>query len=316
MAKEKILILGAGGQLGQELAQALAKYYSPEQIILSDIKPIQNPTFEFEYIDVLQPDTVVQAIRKHGVSQVYHLAALLSAAGEKNPSLAWNLNMNGLIYVLDICIEYGIKKVFWPSSIAAFGPNTPRIQTPQYCVMDPNTMYGITKLTGERLCEYYHFKKGLDIRSLRYPGIISYSSPPGGGTTDYAVHIFHEALKHNHYTCFLSEDTILPMMYMPDAIRATLELMHADPQKLRIRSSYNLAAFSFTPKQIAEEIQKHLPDFRISYAPDFRQSIADSWPQSIDDTYAQQDWNWKPQFLLPELVNDMLFNLKKLLSVS
>lgn len=310
---ERILILGAGGQLGKELAAALSKIFGNQNIILSDLKPIESSEFVTETIDVLNADQIIQAIKKHQVTQIYHLAALLSAVGEKNPSLAWNINMNGLMHVLDISVDLGIKQVFWPSSIAAFGPNTPRVNTPQYCVMDPNTMYGITKLAGERLCEYYFLKKGLDIRSLRYPGIISYSSPPGGGTTDYAIHIFHEALKHQKYTCFLSENTELPMIYMPDAIRATLELMQAPKEAIQIRSSYNLAGFSFTPKQIAQEIQKHIPNFQISYAPDFRQAIADSWPQSIDDSAARKDWNWNPNFQLPEMVRDMLDNIQKTL---
>ncbi len=308
---EKILILGAGGQLGKELADALGKLYGNQNIILSDIKPIEDTHFHTEIIDVLNAEQIVQVIKKHAVTQIYHLAALLSAVGEKNPALAWNINMNGLITVLDIAVDLKIKQVFWPSSIAAFGPNTPRTYTPQFCVMDPNTMYGITKLTGERLCEYYFLKKGLDIRSLRYPGIISYSSPPGGGTTDYAIHIFHEALKHQKYTCFLSENTELPMIYMPDAIRATLELMQAPKEKITIRSSYNLAGCSFTPKQIADEIKKHIPNFQIEYQPDFRQTIADSWPQSIDDSAARNDWNWKHQYNLPEMVQDMLTNIQK-----
>lgn len=308
---EKILILGAGGQLGKELATALSKLYGNQNIILSDIKPIESTDFPTEIIDVLNSEQIIQVIKKYQITQIYHLAALLSAVGEKNPALAWNINMNGLITVLDIAVELKIEKVFWPSSIAAFGPNTPRTHTPQFCVMDPNTMYGITKLTGERLCEYYFLKKGLDIRSLRYPGIISYSSPPGGGTTDYAIHIFHEALKHQKYTCFLSENTALPMIYMPDAIRATLELMQAPKEKIKIRSSYNLAGFSFTPKQIAQEIQKYIPSFQIDYQPDFRQAIADSWPQSIDDSAARLDWNWKHEYDLPEMVKDMLINIQK-----
>ena len=245
-------------------------------------------------------------------TQIYLLAALLSAVGEQKPKMAWELNMNGLLNILDFARTYGVKKVYWPSSIAVFGPNSPKQQTPQYCTMDPNTVYGFSKLAGERWCEYYFLKYGLDVRSLRYPGLIGWKSAPGGGTTDYAVHIFHEALKSNSYECFLSENTELPMMHMSDAIKATIGIMDADASLVKIRSSYNVAAMSFTPKSLTEEIVKHLPDFKISYADtDPRQAIADSWPKSIDDSYSRKDWGWNNQFDLPGLVTDMITNLKK-----
>ncbi|HEY0245859.1 MAG TPA: NAD-dependent epimerase/dehydratase family protein, partial [Mucilaginibacter sp.] len=248
---------------------------------------------------------------KYRPTQVYLLAAILSAVGEKNPKLAWDLNMTGLIQVLDFAIEFKTAKVFWPSSIAVFGPHSPRENTPQFCTMDPNTVYGFSKLAGERWCEYYYVKYGVDVRSIRYPGLIGWKAAPGGGTTDYAVNIFHEALEKGSYESFLSANTALPMMYMEDAIRATISLMDAPAYKLGIRSSYNLAGISFTPAQLAEEIKKHLPDFKISYSGDDpRQAIADSWPKSIDDTHAQQDWDWKIKYDLPAMVADMLANLK------
>jgi nucleoside-diphosphate-sugar epimerase len=251
-----------------------------------------------------------EVIKKHGVSQVYLLAALLSATAEQKPKLAWDLNMEGLFNVLDAAKEGMIKKVYWPSSIAVFGPTTPRVNTPQYTVMEPNTIYGISKQAGERYCEYYYQKYGVDVRSIRYPGLIGYKSAPGGGTTDYAVHIYHEALKNKSYECFLSEDTTLPMMYMPDALKATIQLMESPADKVKIRSSYNLAGISFSPKEIADEIRKHIPEFSITYKPDFRQSIANSWPGSIDDTKAREDWGWNNDFDLSAMTKDMLDNLK------
>lgn len=311
--KETIIILGSNGQIGSELALALREKFGFENVITSDIREPKTlgENEKFEIINVLDRDALQSLFIKHKPTQVYLLAAMLSATGEQFPLKAWDLNMNGLINVLELCIELGIKKIFWPSSIAVFGPNSPKNNTPQYCVMDPNSMYGISKLAGERLCEYYTAKFGLDIRSIRYPGIISWKTQPGGGTTDYAVHIFFEALAKGKYESFLSENTALPMMYMSDAVRATIELMDAPAESLRIRSSYNLAGVSFTPAMIAEEVKKILPNFEMSYAQgDPRQAIADSWPQSIDDTYARQDWNWEIKYDLASMAKDMIENLK------
>lgn len=308
--ENKILIIGAGGQIGIELAQELSLLYGSSNVIAADLKPIpaleNNP---FEKLDVLDKDALLNVIKKHDIAHVYLLAALLSATGEQNPMFAWKLNMEGLFNVLDLAREKHISRVYWPSSIAVFGPTTPREQTPQYTVMEPSTVYGISKQAGERWCEWYYHKHGVDVRSLRYPGLIGWKSAPGGGTTDYAVHIFHEALRHRQYECFLSEDTALPMMHMEDAIRATIEIMHAPAEQIRIRGSYNLGGISFTPNDISAEIKKHLPDFNISYKPDFRQAIADSWPKSIDDSEARKDWGWTPKYDLKGLVDNMLKNL-------
>lgn len=308
--EDKILIIGAGGQIGIELAQELSVLYGSSNVVAADVKPIpalsNNP---FEKLDVLDKDALLNVVKKHGISHIYLLAALLSATGEQNPMFAWKLNMEGLFNVLDLAKEKHITKVYWPSSIAVFGPTTPRIDTPQYTIMEPSTVYGISKQAGERWCEWYHHKFGVDVRSLRYPGLIGWKSAPGGGTTDYAVHIFHEALKNKKYECFLTENTALPMMHMEDAIRATIEIMHAPSDNVKIRSSYNLSGISFTPKQIADEIKTHIPEFTISYKPDFRQEIANSWPQSIDDSYARQDWGWKENYTLTTLVDNMLKNL-------
>lgn len=311
--KECILMIGANGQIGSELAAALRLKFGNENVITSDIRePKEIASGEiFETLNVLDKEAIRALVQKYKPTQIYLLAAMLSATGEQYPMKAWDLNMNGLLNVLDLAVEFGIKKIFWPSSIAVFGPHSPKEQTPQYCVMDPNSIYGISKLAGERLCEYYHEKYGLDIRSVRYPGIISWRTEPGGGTTDYAVHIFFEAIRQGKYTSFLSENTELPMLYMDDAVRGTIELMDADPSKLSIRSSYNLAGISFTPKEIAEEIKKILPNFEISYSEnDPRQSIADSWPKSIDDSEARNDWGWAPTFDLTGMTKDMLDNLK------
>lgn len=308
--EDKILIIGAGGQIGIELAQELSLIYGTSNVIVADLKPIQAlPNHSFENLDVLNKHALLDVVKKHNINQIYLLAALLSATGEQNPMFAWKLNMEGLFNVLDLAKEKHISKVYWPSSIAVFGPTTPRQNTPQYTVMEPTTIYGISKQAGERWCEWYFNKFGVDVRSLRYPGLIGWKSAPGGGTTDYAVHIFHEALKNKKYECFLKEDTALPMMHMEDAIRATIEIMYAPAENIKIRGSYNLAGISFTPAQIAAEIRKHIPEFQISYKSDFRQQIADSWPQSINDDRAKKDWNWSEKYNLSSLVSNMLENL-------
>lgn len=312
--KEKNLIIGAGGQIGIELTQNLSKLYGPENVIAADLKPIaalsENP---FEKLDVLDKNTLFEIVQKHGIKQIYLLAALLSATGEQNPSFAWKLNMEGLFNVLDLAKEKHIHKVYWPSSIAVFGPTTPRFNTPQHTVMEPATVYGISKQAGEGWCNWYFRKFGVDVRSIRYPGLIGWKSAPGGGTTDYAVHIFHEAIKKGRYECFLAENTDLPMMHMEDAIRATIELMHAPSEKIKIRNSYNLSGLSFNPAQLAAAIRKHLPAFEITYVPDFRQAIANSWPASINDDEARLHWGWKEQYNLEKLTDNMLFNLQKIL---
>lgn len=313
MSQETILIIGSAGQLGTELCETLRGIYGNQNVIASDVKPVSGPLSEngpFEVLDILDKQRFTEVLDKYKPTQVYHLAALLSATAEKNPKFGWTLNMDGLFHVLDAAKERGIAKVYWPSSIAVFGPNTPRVNTPQHCVMDPNTIYGITKLAGERYCEYYFEKYGVDVRSIRYPGLIGYKSAPGGGTTDYAVDIYHQALLKGQYECFLSEETELPMLYMPDALRATISLMDAPADRIKIRSSYNVAGMSFTPDQIAAAIRKEVPGFEISYAPDYRQKIADSWPKSIDDSVASAEWDWKPEFDLDKMSADMLKNLR------
>ena len=314
MRNEKILVIGASGQIGVELTLALRKIYGEGQVIAADLRE-QNPllagTGPYVSLDVMNKEMLhVQVIRQN-ITQIYLLAAILSATGEKNPSLAWNLNMQGLLNVLDIAREEKLHKVFWPSSIAVFGPSSPRQNCPQQTIIEPTTVYGISKYAGEFWCHYYWQRYGVDVRSVRYPGLISYKSEPGGGTTDYAVDIYHQALQKNQYTCFLKEDTYLPMMYMPDAIRATIELMEAPQKSVGIRTSYNLSAMSFSPQEVAASIRTHLPDFSISYSPDYRQQIADSWPQSIDDSVARSDWGWKEEFDLTSMTADMLKNLIK-----
>lgn len=309
--KDKILVIGAGGQIGKELVEELCKIYGNENIIASDIKPDAASPCAYEVLDVMDAKAIAAVVKKHGIKEVYLLAALLSATAEKYPEKGWKLNMEGLLNVLELMREKVITKLYWPSSIAVFGPNTPKVNTPQFTVMEPSTVYGISKQAGERWCEYYFRRYGADVRSLRYPGLISYKSPPGGGTTDYAVDIYHEALAKGKYECFLSSDTVLPMMYMPDALKATVGIMQADAEKVKIRSSYNLAAISFSPKEIAAEIKKHIPNFEITYKPDARQAIADSWPQSIADSEARKDWGWKHQYSLDTMTDDMLLHLGK-----
>lgn len=310
----RILIIGACGQIGTELTNKLRDIYGKDNVIASDIRKLNSDIVNegiFEVVNALDYNQIEHLIEKYHITDVYLMAALLSATAEKNPAFAWDLNMNSLFHVLNLAKAGKIKKIFWPSSIAVFGPTTPRENTPQYTVMEPSTVYGISKQTGERWCEYYHKQYGVDVRSIRYPGLISWSTPPGGGTTDYAVDIYHKAITDGKFTSFLSENTGLPMMYMDDAIKATVTIMQADADKIKIRSSYNLSAMSFTPKEIAEEIKKHFPDFTIDYAPDFRQKIADSWPASIDDSYARKDWGWKNDFNMDNMTVEMITKLQE-----
>jgi nucleoside-diphosphate-sugar epimerase len=310
--KTKILIIGACGQIGTELTQKLRNIYGVENVIASDIRKMNTDVVNsgpFEVINALDYNQIQHLVEIHEITDVYLMAALLSATAEKNPAFAWDLNMNSLFHVLNLAKAKKIKKIFWPSSIAVFGPTTPKENTPQYTIMEPSTVYGISKQSGERWCEYYNRVFGVDVRSIRYPGLISWSSPPGGGTTDYAVDIFHKALADGKYECFLSSETKMPMMYMDDAIKATINIMQADADKIKIRSSYNLAAMSFTPAEIATEIKKHIPNFTITYVPDSRQQIADSWPSSIDDSFARKDWGWQHQFDIENMTTEMLENL-------
>ena len=307
-----ILIIGACGQIGTELTYALRAKYGPERVIASDIREGNEDLMEsgpFEVLDATDYDALEEVVAYYEIGEVYLMAAMLSATAEKFPERAWDLNMNSLFNVLNLGKEKKIEKIFWPSSIAVFGPNTPKERTPQSTVMEPSTVYGISKQSGERWCDYYHHKYGVDVRSVRYPGLISWKTMPGGGTTDYAVEIYHRALSQRAYNCFLGENTKLPMMFMNDAIRATMELMDSDAEKIQVRSSYNLAAMDFTPSEIAESIRTHIPDFTISYEPDFRQAIADSWPNSIDDSRARQDWGWRAAFDLERTTGEMLGHL-------
>ena len=313
MKKEKILIIGAGGQIGVELTMALRKLYGNDQVVASDIKevhPLLKDRGPFEILNAMDAEATHALVKKEGITQIYLLAALLSATGEKAPHKAWAINMQSLLQTLELGVQEKLTRIYWPSSIAVFGPTTPHQNTPQQTVIEPRTVYGVSKYAGELWCQYYNQRWGLDVRSLRYPGLISWKSEPGGGTTDYAVEIYHEALKHQKYTSFLSENTYLPMMYMDDAIRATIELMEAPAEKMKTRMSYNVSAMSFSPKEIAASIQKHIPEFTIDYNPDFRQQIADGWPQSIDDSAARADWGWKNEFDLDKMTADMLEHLK------
>ena len=310
----KILIIGACGQIGTELTQKLRAIYGVENVIASDIRKLNVDVVNsgpFEVVNALDYNQIQHLVEIHKIDEVYLMAALLSATAEKNPAFAWDLNMNSLFHVLNLAKAGKIKKIFWPSSIAVFGSTTPKENTPQYTIMEPSTVYGISKQSGERWCEYYHNIFGVDVRSIRYPGLISWSSPPGGGTTDYAVDIFYKALSEKKYDCFLSSETKMPMMYMDDAIAATIQIMQAPAEQIKIRSSYNLAAMSFTPTELAAEIKKHIPEFTISYSPDFRQKIADSWPTSIDDAEARKDWGWIHKFDIESMTKDMLEHLKE-----
>jgi nucleoside-diphosphate-sugar epimerase len=312
MKKEKILVIGASGQIGVELTLALRKIYGGANVVASDLREeneLLKGSGPYVSLDVMNKEMLHVQIIRQNITQVYLLAAILSATGEKNPPLAWHLNMQSLLNVLDIAKEENLTKVYWPSSIAVFGPTSPKIDCPQYTIIEPTTVYGISKYAGEFWCNYFHQRYGVDVRSLRYPGLISYKSSPGGGTTDYAVEIFHAAKEKQKYTSFLREDTHLPMMYMPDAIRATIELMEAPAEKIKVRTSYNLSGMSFSPTEIGDEIRKHVPGFQLNFKPDYRQQIADSWPKSIDDSHAREDWGWKPEFDLKKMTADMLINL-------
>ncbi|MCB8995096.1 MAG: NAD-dependent epimerase/dehydratase family protein [Bacteroidales bacterium] len=315
---ERILVIGAAGQIGSELVLELRKQYGNEHVFASDIKPASPDIMEggpFQVLDVMDDKQLIHFIIRHRITQIYHLAAVLSGNAEKLPIPAWHINMNSLMNVLEISrICEDVKKVFWPSSIAVFGPSTPRQNTPQLTTMEPITVYGISKLAGERWCDYYYNKYGLDVRSIRYPGLISYKTEAGGGTTDYSVEIFYEAIRKGNYECFLSEDTALPMLFMPDAIRGTIELMEADHDKLSLHSSYNLGGFSITPRELSAEIKKHIPDFNVTYKPDFRQAIADSWPQSIDDSIARRDWGFKMKYGMESMTKIMLDEIRKKLN--
>ncbi len=312
--KKRILIIGACGQIGTELVTRLRELYEPHKVIASDIREGDEAMMEsgpFEILDATDYDAIEDIVIRHEITEVYLMAAMLSATAERFPMKGWELNMNSLFNVLNLAKEKKIDKIFWPSSIAVFGPSTPKNNTPQRTIMEPSTVYGISKQTGERWCEYYFKQYGVDVRSIRYPGLISYKTLPGGGTTDYAVDIYHKALKHGKYISFLNAETTLPMMFMDDAINATIGIMEAPSEKVKIRSSYNLAAMSFNPEGITASIQKYLPDFEIDYEPDFRQAIADSWPQSIDDSEAREDWGWHHQFTLAEMTKIMIENLSQ-----
>ena len=311
--QDNILVIGASGQIGSELVLELRKEFGLNKVIASDIIPSSEEIMSsgpFEKLDVTDSSKLLEIVKKHKITQIYLLAAILSANAESKIEMAWDLNMSSLFNVLNLAKEKIVRKIFWPSSIAVFGPNTVKDNTPQFAITEPNTVYGISKLAGERLCEYYYNKFQVDVVSLRYPGLIGWKSQPGGGTTDYAVDIFHEAIKNKSYNCFLEKNTFLPMMYMQDAINATLKVMNADANKVQIRSSYNISGISFSPEDISNEIKKHITNFSISYSADFRQKIADSWPNSIDDSIAKKDWGWETQYDLSKMTSEMIHNLK------
>jgi nucleoside-diphosphate-sugar epimerase len=312
---KRILVTGACGQIGSELTLALRARYGGENVVAAGHRTQPSPALRdsgpFETVEVTRRESVEAVVEKYNIDTIYHMAAILSATGEKNPQLAWDVNINGLYNVLEVARERQMTRVFCPSSIAAFGPETPRDNTPQETILRPTTMYGVTKVAGELLCNYYVRRFGLDVRGVRYPGIISSETPPGGGTTDYAVEIFYEAIRHGHYTCFLRPDTVLPMMYMPDCLKGTIDLMEADFSRLKHHADFNLAAFSFSPAELVAEIQKHIPTFTCDYQPDFRQAIADSWPRSLDDSAARQEWGWQPSYDLAAMTKDMLERLSK-----
>jgi len=312
---KRILVTGATGQIGSELAIELREKHGGDNVIAVGHrrKPSEKllESGPFEYVDTTEKENIVKVVKKYDIDTIYHLAAVLSAVGEENPQQAWHVNMGGLYNILEVAREYNVVRVFWPSSIAVFGPNASRVETPQDAVLIPKTMYGVTKVAGELLCNYYFIRFGLDVRSVRYPGIISSETPPGGGTTDYAVEIFYEAIKKKRYTCFVRRDTVLPMMYMPDCIKATIDLMEAEPSRIKYHTSYNVAAMSFSAGELAAEIKKHVPDFKCEYKPDFRQKIADSWPKSIDDSVARRDWGWNPSYDLAAMTKDMIEKLTK-----
>lgn len=311
MPPKKILITGANGQLGQVLSKELINKYGKDAVLSTDIRKLDGDDRNFEFLDILNVHRLYELVHDYNVTEIYHLAAILSASGEWNPQKTWDVNFNGLMSVLNLAKSQELEKVFFPSTIAIFGDTTPKIDTPQHTSLMPETVYGMSKVTGEMWCRYYHVKYGVDVRSLRYPGVIGYQTMPGGGTTDYAVEIFHAAVTEGKYECFLEKDTKLPMIYMPDLIDATLKIMYAPDEQIKIRSSYNLAAISFTPEEIAVEIKKHIPNFEISYVPDYRQQIAESWTESIDDSHARQDWGWQHQYDLEKMVSDMIYHLKK-----
>lgn len=311
MSKERILVIGANGQIGSVLTGALREEFGENNVIATDIRAVNGHEGQFELLNVMEAKAIASVVERHNITQIYHLAAILSAKGEQNPLQTWDINMGGLFNVFEVAREKQVSKVFYPSSIAVFGADIPRQMTPQDAVLKPTTVYGMSKSAGELWSQYYHLKYGMDIRSLRYPGVIGWQSDPGGGTTDYAVDIYHYAVRKEDYTCFLSANTALPMIYMDDAIRATLELMEADGANLNIRTSYNLAGMSFSPAEIAASIQRVNPGFGVSYAPDFRQKIAETWPESIDDSAARSEWGWKPKFDLEKMTNDMLSHLKE-----